>query len=390
MKNFGWLVLFGGIIGLGLSAPHSLAEMTSAKDDVAFLRAQYARFHTFPPARQQQLRKLDADLYALDRETQTRLVKVLDSYNTWLAKLPEDDRKRVIAASTGHERLMIIEEIKEREWIETLPKSYRDRFDKAKPSERIQLVQLWREEQHERREEWQIVRRNWEDIQNDRLPPLFQLPDFRTQLDAFVLNLESQLPPFEREKFRKAREMIVEERAWFRYVSMVAELGDRFPLLPGPPDGPRTFEMLPKAVRDILERDKVFSKKRPALPKEMQAVQGTWPGFAIAVADFAAQHKIILPDTFGPTTKTALPIEVQTFLEKSLEPTLKKIEAGESREKAFLAKEQLARLAAAEGKWPDYPRTIMELARANRLVVPGWMLPGKADLWERFRIKPKK
>ena len=47
--------------------------------------------------------------------------------------------------------------------------------------------------------------------------------------------------------------------------------------------------------------------------------------------------------------------------------------------------EQLDALQRASGKWPEYPKMIMELARNNRLQVPGWTLPGAPQNWDRFR-----
>jgi hypothetical protein len=42
-------------------------------------------------------------------------------------------------------------------------------------------------------------------------------------------------------------------------------------------------------------------------------------------------------------------------------------------------------LEEAQGRWPDYPRTVMELARKYKLAVPGWTLPGPAQFWDRLR-----
>ena len=42
----------------------------------------------------------------------------------------------------------------------------------------------------------------------------------------------------------------------------------------------------------------------------------------------------------------------------------------------------------AEGKWPDYPNTIQELARRHQLEVPWHTLPGQRKNWDNYRPPP--
>jgi len=367
MKPRGLLILSIAIITVSLSAA------AGDPDNVSFLRSQFAALQNLPPGRQQQLRDLDRDLHALDAESQERLGRVLAKYNHWLAQLPTDDRKRITDAATAYERLKIIEEIKDHEWIETLPKAYRDRYAKTeKDAERRRLIENWRADERERREEWHFVLRNWDDIKDNRLPPVTPAEE------AFVVNLESQLPTPERERLRRVRELMQEDRGRPVFLKMLVELADRFPLLPGPLDGPRTYEALPKADREVLEKvDKTLAKKK-GLPKELQDAQGRWPDFAIAVSRFARQNRVSLPEPLGPINKETMPVEVRAFITEKLEPTLQKSDAG---------KRDMQRLKEAEGRWPEYPRTVMDLAKLYKLSVPGWTLPDQKDFWDKFRIK---
>ena len=41
-------------------------------------------------------------------------------------------------------------------------------------------------------------------------------------------------------------------------------------------------------------------------------------------------------------------------------------------------------LKRSEGKWPEYPRELIRLARAHDLSVPGAMLPGPPKGWDRL------
>jgi hypothetical protein len=384
MKRLGPLLLAAGIAGLSLTPAGGAGDAAHDPDDVAVLRAQYAYFQNLPASRQQELHKLDADFHALDREAQDRLRRVLDRYNYWLAHLPEAERRRVADAPPDR-RLKVIVDLKEREWVETLPKAYRDRYAKATPAERIRLAELWHEEQRERQAEWSFVRHNWEDLQNNRIPPLFQGATFKKDVDAFVANLETQVPPHDRDRLRKFRDQPPEEREWYKYIRTVLDLSDKHPLLPGPaypPDkGPRTFETLPKPVQDAIDKAGT-GMLRKRLAKEFQSVQGRWPEYAIGVTEFARLHHVALPEQLGPSHKAEMPPDVQTAIDKLAE--LLKRAAAERGEKAEQAQKDVAKLKDAEGKWPDYPRTLMELAKQYRQPIPEWTLP-RAEVWERFR-----
>jgi len=367
MKHSRMIWLAGSLLAATVAA--ALADT----DNASYLRSQYALLQSLPPARQQQLRDLDRQMHSLEPDAQERLERVLARYNHWLAQLSADDRKRVVDAATPYERLKIIEEIKDREWTESLPKVYRDKFAKTeKDAERRRLIENWRAEERDRRDEWQFVLRNWDDIKDNRLPAVSPAEE------VFVANLLSQLPPSERERLKKLRDQVQEERGRPLYLRLLVEMADRHPLLPGPHDGPKVYEELPKADRDALEKaDKALIKKK-GLPKELQESQGRWPDFALAVTRYARQQRIVLPEPLGPTAKEALPPEVRTFVVDKLEPALQKSEAG---------RRDLQRLKDAEGKWPEYPREVMELAKHYRLIVPGWMLPEQKDFWDKFRVK---
>jgi hypothetical protein len=380
MKPLGVSLLTIGLFGIAVAAgpdPY----------DVKSLRREYEYFQSLPPARQQQLRDLDRGFNDLDPETKERLQRVMVNFNYWLAHLPEEDRKRVVDAETPTARLTFIREIKDREWIETLPKAYRDKYAGAKEVERSRLVTLWREEDRERRDEWLFVRQNWKDVQEDSPVLVPEGPQFRAHLDAYAHNLESQVSPQDRERLHKAR-IAAQEGRMYAYWRVILELSERYTLLPGPPDGPRNFESLPKSLAVSLEQ-----KKNKAYPRALVAAQGRWPDFAIAVTENARQRRIAMPEQLGPAKKTDMPPDLRAFIDKELEPTLAKAarheknEKADKKERADQATRDLARLHDAEGKWPEYPRTVLELARSYKLFMVGWMLPGKPEFWDRIRPK---
>ena len=186
-----------------------------------------------------------------------------------------------------------------------------------------------------------------------------------------------------------------EEREWFKYIRVVVDLSDRHTLLPGPTDGPRTYDDLPKQVKENLERfhPKSFSKKENH-PKRLQSVEGRWPDYAIAIVDYARSQKRGAPlpeNLLGPTNKSGMPPEVQVAIKK-LEDQMKRIEKNDKGEAGEQAVKDLKKLAESESKWPDYPKTVMELAKHYKIDVVSWMLPGGPEQWSRFRTnrQPKK
>ena len=90
------IVLFdhGARPGCGDSGGH---DVPVNPDDPAYVRRQYAWFQAQDARRQQQLRKLHSDFMQLDADTRTRLTKVMQNYNLWLAKLPAATRERIFS-----------------------------------------------------------------------------------------------------------------------------------------------------------------------------------------------------------------------------------------------------------------------------------------------------
>lgn len=400
MKALGWLLLACGLGALVLSSAAANSAGNESHIDrtsVDYLRQQYSFFQSLKPARQHDLRKLDVDLHALEKESKEayeRLQKVIDNYNWWLANLDPADRKRVTDAETSKERLKIIQELKDREWVDTLPVPYRVEYQSANEGDRLRLLKSWRNDQRKRRDDW--LRETWlegrtvEEVK-PRIPDAVQNADMRQALETFANNLETQLPSSQRDRLRFYRDQPADEREWLKYLRLLVDLADRHPLLPGPLDGPRSFEALPKAVREAFEKGdpKNFVKKK-TLPKELQVEVGRWPQFALAMVDYAKQHNIHLPEPIVPATRADMPAEVRSFLDK-LDATLKKADKKDIGERGEHARRDIAKLKDTEGKWPDYPRAIMEIAKQHRMQVTAWMLPNRTETWDIFRLKvPRK
>src|SRR5436305_1008066 len=79
------------------------------------LRRDLRAFHRLPAEKQERLRQLDRTLHEQDSLTQRRLWAVLDRFNAWLDRMPEEDRRRVEEAPTREERLRVVKELREQE-----------------------------------------------------------------------------------------------------------------------------------------------------------------------------------------------------------------------------------------------------------------------------------
>ena len=83
-------------------------------------------FLALPPERQEAIRLIDHDLHDENSATTARLSRVLERYARWLDRLPESDRQKIDNAPDSRTRLQSIKQIRERQWIERLPKTYRE------------------------------------------------------------------------------------------------------------------------------------------------------------------------------------------------------------------------------------------------------------------------
>jgi hypothetical protein len=72
-----------------------------------------------------------------------------------------------------------------------------------------------------------------------------------------------------------------------------------------------------------------------------------------------------------PARLSEFPQDVQTFVRDSL--------------MRQLSAEEREQMEKTEGRWPDYPRKVLELARKHKLVRPGVRLPGPPELWQDVR-----
>jgi hypothetical protein len=150
----------------------------------------------------------------------------------------------------------------------------------------------------------------------------------------------------------------------------------RYELLPEPEVG--------QPITTIEELKEYGSKHlRPGSPghKQVRLFIGRWPDFAVAVTEYSRDGRP-LPEgiSLGPSR-----------LDEFKAPVRKAIEVLQGRLNSF----DTTSLNRWEGRWPEYPRELIRLARVYDVVVPGVMPPGSPRKWEetynprRYRWPPR-
>jgi hypothetical protein len=362
-RSFWLLFVLAGLAGAtSVSAPDGdelernrrlLEKWKADPDHYQRLQRDLAAFHALPAERQERIRLFDQKLHEADPTTQARLWGVLERYALWLERLPEEERRTVLEAPAGQSRLAVIRALKQREWLDRLPRGLRVKL-MALPSEAraTRMMELRLEERRQR-----IL---WErplGVRQEPIPRPKQMKALPREVQEFVQNvLRPRLSDSEK------HELAAVEGKWPELPRLVAKLATAHPVLPPLPKGPITrVHELPASMRHPL-----LQRSKSKVPFHLQ---GKWPEFALAVTDlYRSERGGQRPPPLGASKPDELPPEVSAFLRDKLMPALSHMEA-----------EALRRL---EGRWPEYPYRLLRLGHQKRLVIPGMSLPGPPEMWE--------
>ncbi len=339
-------------------------------------------FKTYPTARQQQLRKLDEEIAALEAPAQSRLMAALERYAIWLDRLPDNYRKEVLGAPAAFERLEAIRIVKARQWREGLPASVRERIQNAEGAQRDLLVADVKQQDARRRNTWEIAKREWANIRTDRRPWPFDSDELTKHVHEYVdAVLRPRLTAVERADLDALRRDLAPGGDWFKwylYGNNLIRLSDQHPLLPEPANG-----KLVKSIGD-LPADFLQQMRKKSGPGRKQLAQhpaaGKWPDFAEVVVREAHELKVPLPTglSFGPSKPDEYMPAIKAFIETELAA---KLSTGE--------KSDLKKLESAP--WPDHSKKLLELARKYDLAVSGVTPPGPPSKWDQlYRNRPGK
>jgi hypothetical protein len=361
MRRRSWLpivltALLGASTGLGEPGaegpPSGRRLLDKWRADPERLQRELRALRELPPERQERLRRLDRELHDADPETRKRLWAVLGRYSSWVERLPEEDRQRLLAADGPLARLAVIKDLRGRQWVDRLPAPKRDQLRKMPAAERSKWVAQMRRQEREQRTRWQSPPKGEpRPAGPDQLPPAV-----RGFLDK---QLRPRLSADEKQQLKKA------EGNWPQYPRTVWRLAWRHPVLP-PKEGKPVlrYEDLPPEVKKMLPPKGAGKAK---LWDELKKKERRWPDFALEVTRLVKQRKHLTPPPLGASRPAEFPPAMRAWIENWIEKRLD-----------VSARKEVKKL---EGRWPEYPLRLHELARERELVIPGMSLPGPTQLW---------
>ncbi len=344
---------------------------------------QAEAFKSLPAARQQAIRELDRQLFAEEPGTRDRLFQVLEGYAVWLDRLNETNRKLVLAADSPRRRLDEVRSVRNEQWVDSLPPAWREELRKLPAAERQERILRWRKDEARLHEEWAVFRSHAPDIAANRAPWPFESENARQSVIEFMRAIyrtddEKKCRFSDADRLRYTSNLAQANEwngwAWYAYGKTAFDLNRKYELLPESADG-----KLVTSYAQLGKAEKMFEKGRgrtATLPHV-----GKWPEFALAVHNYIATDKSdkVPLAKLGPARPEEFKEPLRSFVVKELLPALSPTDR--------------LSLEAALGKWPDYSRQVVSLARRYDLVAPGLMLPGSPKRWESLyvfgpRIKP--
>lgn len=342
-------------------------------------------FRDMPPDRQEKLRQLDQKVHALAAPQRDRLLRVLEVYAAWLQRLPDAERKKVLAAPGPDERLAAIDDARRTQWVAALPAADRQKLKAMPPAERGETIAKWKAADDAARDTWTTARFHWEVLRTGRQPWPFGDDAMRKQVLDFARAAyrpddpkRTRLSPPDQIRYREAVERGEKGGQWVWLGKVVYDFtrGSRYEMLPEPGANGKSAtdfgDIVPGAFHDLV-------KKRMA-NKTGSDLQGKWPDFALAVHTLqkdAPKLKLVVKDRdfhLGPARPGEFRPELEQFLpvlQKKASPT------------------EWAALVDKEGRWPEYPRELIRLARQHDLSVPGAMPPGPPSEWDKTYSPPR-
>jgi hypothetical protein len=355
--------------------------LPSEKLSGAAFAAMEKAFKSLPVERQQAIRRLDHQLRAESPPARDRMTRVLEAYTIWLNRLPDQDHAEVLAAATSTARLEAIHHIRERQWVESLPPRLRSQFQGMTPANRAKRIEELRREEANRKKDWNHVRKLPDTIpETSKIAWPFNDETKRNEVIAFAhaafrLDGACRLTQSDHDGYISELQAARQSggSSWELYGQRVYDLTRKHEhvLLPAPPGSSHHYtniQSLPLEYKTYLDRHLDIKSR-----KELTVLAGKWPEFPLEVLKQVHRHA---KGSAPPATPLG-PARVIEF-----EPAVRKTVADSLLKKLSPAEEKT--LAGLEGKWPDYPRELIRLARVHDVSIPGVMLPGSPKKWDEL------
>ncbi len=339
-------------------------------------------FENLPLEDQHKLVEFHDRLVALGPVERQRLWHGAELFSIWLHGLPEEEKNQFFAIADNAERVAFVRKKREEQWLVNLPKADQDRIkalDADRDDRALLISRLKIEETERRTRTLELLLKPpvsppgnptggsapGANPKAGNFPGLFfsprhaRLDEMPKEVQKWVVQqLTPRLTQAELSQLKKA------EGQWPLYPRTIYQLSrDHFLLPSRPTDVVTHYQSLPGFIREKLPQEKLEQvfRKKGLTPKTEQ-----WPDFALSVSqilkDQNAGNALL-----GPCNLNGLPKTWRALVEKELLPKL------DSEGKAFLRR--------AEGKWPDYPRNLVDLFMIRGIAIPGNPLPGPLGIW---------
>src|SRR5262249_15524418 len=237
----------------------------------------------------------------------------------------------VTAAPDAKERLRRIREVRDREWLQQLPIKVQKELEPTPEDKKPgRIVELRREERERRGRLFAATPSGPQPNQPRNLDDFS--PEVQTWVKDHLLNL---LSPQEREELNN-----LAKHPFPQYARKLVDLAEKHPLpFPGPVP-PLTIKDSPENIRRAFPPPPAPQRWQ----KEVQSAQGKWPEFGKALLR-EGKGRVLLAPNYTPSKLSDFPPALRQFV------------------KDKFTEEELKRLEEQNGKWPEFPEKLVEIAR---------------------------
>jgi len=359
----------------------ALEKWRADPEHFARLKRDYWAFKALPLDRQERLRQFDLELHAEEPAVQARLLAVLERYVAWLEQLDPGDRAWIESALDASTRLERVKTIRDKQWVKRLPHQVQEDLAKLPDDQRPARIAELRQEERQRRLDWFWASHPRDASALKRARPT-RLQEFPPEARYYYgAALSRILSPQRKERLREA------EGNWPLYARTLSKVMETPPPeLPGFPEPnrpwPTRFVELPPdwklALAPYRPEGKVGkagqknltaeARHRLELSRQLGSKHDRWPDYAVAATNIVRAEKLKVESQLGPNKPDHFAPVTQAFIKNEFVPKLSETERKD--------------LAAAEGKWPDYPERLLSLAKQHGMTIPGLVRPCPPEFWD--------
>ena len=303
------------------------------------LMKNYDSFQAMGKEKQTALKKAEVGIVKSDSLEAGRLIEVFQKFGEWYENLTQLEKERLAKATHPEGRIAEIKKILTSQWMDRLPKNDLDSLMKLDEKTRaIQIVKMKKDEQLR-------IALSFDKKKKVGL--------YSEESQKFIAQIKQQLNSDQLEKLGKLE---VKKGA---YVKMILDFAEDNPPLPLNMQGAKylTIKDLPAEVSSQLKK-----LKQEGIYKQIEItkVEKRWPAFARGVTEIIRKSDPAFNYEFGACKLADLPEETRVVVNDLAQ---------------MLPEDEMIKLKAAEGKWPDYPLLIRDLARMHLVTVPGISIP---------------